>query len=72
MTLMGWFSAASAGFSVFSGSRGNTTVWYLQQARQLASVQPPEGFKPSGGLAAIGAQADETAGVVGHPALRIR
>ena len=55
MTLMGWFSVVSAGFSVLSGSNGNTTVWHSQQARQLAAAGD------EAGLATVEAQVDEAA-----------
>ncbi len=62
MTLRSGVSAASAQFSVLSGSSGNTIARHSQQAHQLAAAdQPPEGSKPSGGLAAIEAQVDEAA-----------
>ena len=61
MTLRSGVSAASAQFSVLSGSSGNTIARHSQQAHQLAASQPPEGSEPSGGLAAIEAQVDEAA-----------
>jgi len=55
MTLRSGVSAASAQFSVLSGSSGNTTVRHLQQAHHLAAAGD------EAGLAAVEAQVDEEA-----------